>query len=66
MESRTLETMFPISAPKTSGVWNWILFKLGLAKDADVKSEEFDLDSFSSPWYLLKSGDDDLVIINRR
>lgn len=65
MENRTLETMFPVSAPKSSGVWNWILRKLGLAGESDVKSEEYDLDSLSSPWHLLKSGVSDILVINR-
>lgn len=65
LERRTLETMFPVSVTQNSGIWSWILDKLGLAKEADVKSEEFNMDLFASPWHLFKLGDRELVIINR-
>lgn len=65
LERRTLDTMLPVSVSKTSGMWSWILDKLGLAREVDVKPEEINLDLFSSPWHLLKLGDEELVIINR-
>lgn len=66
MERRTLETVFPASVSKTNGIWSWILDKLGFARAVDVQPEEFNLDSFTSPWHLLKFGENDLVIISRR
>ncbi|ONK63850.1 uncharacterized protein A4U43_C07F19580 [Asparagus officinalis] len=65
MERRMLETVFPVSVSRTTGIWSWILDKLGLARKVDDISDEFNLDSLSLPWHLLKSGENDLIILNR-
>ncbi|GAB2281982.1 hypothetical protein Dimus_016547 [Dionaea muscipula] len=64
MQTRVLETFYLSSEDKGgSGLWAWIMNKLGMEKDV-VRSDEFDSDSLMFPWHLLKS-DDDLLVMNR-
>ncbi|XP_077252837.1 NHL domain-containing protein isoform X2 [Tasmannia lanceolata] len=67
LETRMLETVYPIcdSHLKNNSIWNWILDKLGMRKDADPKPDESAVDSFNFPWHLMKSGENDFLIINR-
>lgn len=69
---RFLETVYPVFNKKGSGVWSWIIDKLGLTKeDASKKDDasniqDFDADSVVFPWHLLKISEDDLLIADRR
>ncbi|XP_021767493.1 uncharacterized protein LOC110731886 [Chenopodium quinoa] len=64
---RVLETLYPIcnDDKAKSGLWSWILDKLGLRRDAGMMSVDFDSESLLFPWHLLKSSDDDLLIMNK-
>ncbi|XP_068665525.1 uncharacterized protein [Aristolochia californica] len=64
LETRMLETVYPVSDEKGSRIWSWIRDKLGLQKDATMKSLEFDMESFTGPWHLIKSGASELLVIN--
>lgn len=61
-----LETVYPLCVLKNSGIWSWILDKLGLAREIAQKPEEYELDLITFPWHLMKIGEDDLLIANRR
>ncbi|XP_019709474.1 uncharacterized protein [Elaeis guineensis] len=65
MEKRMLETVYPVCVQKNSGIWSWILDKLGLAREIAQKPEECELDLITFPWHLMKIGEDDLLITNR-
>ncbi|KAM3191005.1 hypothetical protein ACQJBY_068769 [Aegilops geniculata] len=68
---RFLETVYPVFNKKGSGVWSWIIDKLGLTKeDASKKDDasniqDFDADSVVFPWHLLKISEDDLLVADR-
>ncbi|MED6197347.1 hypothetical protein PIB30_055714 [Stylosanthes scabra] len=69
--ARLVETLYPASASsKPFHVWNWIRNKLGLENSEETNVEEsyevFDSESLYFPWYLLKSVDDTLYIIDHR
>lgn len=66
MERRVVETIYPVCVPEAHGIWSWILDKLGVAREKGPKSKEFDADSFTFPWHLIKMGENDLMVINRR
>ncbi|KAK8968482.1 hypothetical protein KSP40_PGU012881 [Platanthera guangdongensis] len=68
MERRLVETVYPV--PRSSGtwsqilgVWNRILNSLEISKHNE-KAGELDLYPIASPWHLLNSGDDELIIIS--
>ena len=64
---RVLETLHAASIYKDrNGFWTWILDKLGFRRDAGMKPVEFDSESLLFPWHLLKSVDDELLIMNKR
>ncbi|KAK9206381.1 hypothetical protein WN943_016656 [Citrus x changshan-huyou] len=67
MGRRILETVYPTSgiSKKNNSLWAWIMKKLGFERDNDTKSEEFDPQPLMFPWHLMKSEDDNLLIINR-
>ncbi|KAG1338013.1 hypothetical protein COCNU_04G003190 [Cocos nucifera] len=65
MEKRMLETVYPVCVQKNSGIWGWVLDKLGLAREIAQKPEEYELDLIAFPWHLMKMGEDDLLITNR-
>ncbi|KAJ4728504.1 NHL repeat-containing protein 2 [Melia azedarach] len=67
MGRRVLETLYPTCSisKKKNNLWTWIVNKLGYGREDDTKSEEFDPRSLIFPWHLMKSEDDDLLIINR-
>uniref|UniRef100_A0A453S004 Uncharacterized protein n=1 Tax=Aegilops tauschii subsp. strangulata TaxID=200361 RepID=A0A453S004_AEGTS len=62
---------YPVFNKKGSGVWSWIIDKLGLTKeDASKKDDtsniqDFDADSVVFPWHLLKISEDDLLVADR-
>ena len=66
MEKRMLETVYPVCVQKNSGIWSWILDKLGPAREIAQKPEEYELDLIAFPWHLMKIGEDDLLVTNRR
>lgn len=67
MGRRVLETLYPTCNDKgRSGLWSRVLDKLGFKRDAGMKSVEFDSEALLFPWHLLKSVDDDLLIMNKR
>ncbi|XP_065874457.1 uncharacterized protein [Euphorbia lathyris] len=62
---RVLETLYPTcSIRKNESMWTWILDKMGFASN-DTKSKEIDYQMLAIPWHLMKSADDDLLILNR-
>ncbi|KAG5083247.1 hypothetical protein JHK84_053285 [Glycine max] len=71
MGARTVETLYPTSAPNKGGIqiWNWIMSKLGLESSGKTsvqeRSEVFDSKLYF-PWHLLKSPDDTFYIMDRR
>ncbi|KAG9446913.1 hypothetical protein H6P81_013041 [Aristolochia fimbriata] len=65
LQTRMLDTVYPVSSKSNSGIWSWILEKLGFRKEATVKSFEFDSNSFTGPLHLIKSGANEFLIINR-
>ncbi|KAF0914133.1 hypothetical protein E2562_026523 [Oryza meyeriana var. granulata] len=64
LERRMLETVYPVSSKSSSGIWSWIVDKLGLRRE-DAPSENFDADSIAFPWHLLKITEDDLLVADR-
>ncbi|GAB4841300.1 hypothetical protein Ancab_039696 [Ancistrocladus abbreviatus] len=65
MERRVLETLYPTGKHEDkSGLWIWIMNKLGWKRDAGVKSNEFDSETLMFPWHLMKR-DDNWFAINR-
>ncbi|KAJ8435285.1 hypothetical protein Cgig2_030040 [Carnegiea gigantea] len=67
MSTRLVETLYPGDNDKgRSGLWTWILGKLGLRRNVHTKSVEFDSEPLLFPWHLLKSEDNDLLVMNRR
>lgn len=63
---RVLETLYPTCNDKgRNGLWTWFMDKLGFKRDADIKPVEFGSESLLFPWHLLKSVDDDLLILNK-
>ncbi|KAJ8766200.1 hypothetical protein K2173_021717 [Erythroxylum novogranatense] len=66
MERRVLETVYPSSIrKKQKSVWTWIANKLGFGKKSKAEFEEFSSQSLVFPWHLLKSVDNDFLIISR-
>lgn len=66
MEKRVVETIYPPCVPKSSGVWGWILDKLGLGTKLVPENEMLDLDFIRFPWYLMKLGENELLTLGRR
>ncbi|XP_024966617.1 uncharacterized protein LOC112506647 isoform X5 [Cynara cardunculus var. scolymus] len=66
MESRTVETFYPkLNDDRTkSSPWSWIIDKLWSTK-APSNSAEVDPKLLFYPWHLLKSLENDLLILNR-
>uniref|UniRef100_A0A8R7R5C4 NHL repeat-containing protein 2 n=1 Tax=Triticum urartu TaxID=4572 RepID=A0A8R7R5C4_TRIUA len=68
---RFLETVYPVFNKKGSGVWSWIIDKLGLTKeDASKKDDASNIQDFNAepvvfPWHLLKISEDDLLVADR-
>ncbi|KAH9607638.1 hypothetical protein KSS87_014160, partial [Heliosperma pusillum] len=63
---RVLETLYPSSVDnERRGLWSWILDKLGFSREAGMKSVEFDQATLLFPWHLLKSEDNDLLVMNK-
>uniref|UniRef100_A0A0E0LQZ1 NHL repeat-containing protein 2 n=1 Tax=Oryza punctata TaxID=4537 RepID=A0A0E0LQZ1_ORYPU len=61
---RMLETVYPVSSKSSSGIWSWIVDKLGLRRE-DAPSETFVADSIAFPWHLLKITEDDFLVADR-
>ncbi|WCJ38100.1 NHL domain-containing protein [Euphorbia peplus] len=62
---RVLETLYPTcSIRKNESMWTWILEKMGFARN-DTKSKEVESQMLAFPWHIMKSEDDDLLILNR-
>uniref|UniRef100_A0A0E0I719 Uncharacterized protein n=1 Tax=Oryza nivara TaxID=4536 RepID=A0A0E0I719_ORYNI len=61
---RMLETVYPVSSKSSSGIWSWIVDKLGLRRE-DAPSENFVADSIAFPWHLLKLTEDDFLVADR-
>uniref|UniRef100_A0A0D9X448 Uncharacterized protein n=1 Tax=Leersia perrieri TaxID=77586 RepID=A0A0D9X448_9ORYZ len=60
---RVLQTVYPASS-KSTGIWSWLVEKLGLRRE-DAPSENFDPDSISFPWHLLKITEEDFLVADR-
>ncbi len=60
-----LETVYPVSSKSSSGIWSWIVDKLGLRRE-DAPSENFVADSIAFPWHLLKLTEDDFLVADRK
>ncbi|WOK92755.1 hypothetical protein Cni_G01446 [Canna indica] len=65
MEKRVVETIYPPCVQKSSGVWSWILNKLGLGTEVVSQTEQVVLDVIKFPWYLMKTSENDLLAIDR-
>ncbi|KAL7113285.1 hypothetical protein ACP275_04G053100 [Erythranthe tilingii] len=66
MEKRVVETVFPVTeGTKNPGLWKWILDKIWMEKKTNLKSEEFNSDSFLFPWHILKSSNNDIFVLNQ-
>nr|ADZ04632.1 hypothetical protein [Oryza glaberrima] len=61
---RMLETVYPVSSKSSSGIWSWIVDKLGLRRE-DAPSENFIADSIAFPWHLLNITEDDFLVADR-
>lgn len=59
-----LETVYPVSSKSSSGIWSWIVDKLGLRRE-DAPSENFIADSIAFPWHLLNITEDDFLVADR-
>jgi hypothetical protein len=60
-----LETVYPVSSKSSSGIWSWIVDKLGLRRE-DAPSENFIADSIAFPWHLLNITEDDFLVADRK
>ncbi|XP_051118786.1 uncharacterized protein LOC127242999 isoform X2 [Andrographis paniculata] len=67
METRVVDTVFPRvdGSTKYKSLWAWIVDKLWRKRRPKMKSEEFNSASFLFPWHLLKSSNDDLLVLNQ-
>ncbi|XP_021274503.1 uncharacterized protein LOC110409476 [Herrania umbratica] len=67
LERRVLETVYPTSSlnKKSNSLWTWIRDKLGFGSDADVKYEKHGSHTLLCPWHLIKSEDNNFLIISR-
>ncbi|KAG6514634.1 hypothetical protein ZIOFF_025003 [Zingiber officinale] len=65
MENRVVETIYPASVQKSSGVWSWLLDKLGLGTKVVSEAGQLDLDLIKLPWHLLNMRENDLLTIDR-
>ncbi|PIA61634.1 hypothetical protein AQUCO_00300866v1 [Aquilegia coerulea] len=67
MGRRTLETVYPPcnTGNRFNHVWSWVLEKLGFGGEVASKSEDFDLEPLVTPWHLMKSRENNLLLINR-
>ncbi|XP_062196351.1 uncharacterized protein LOC133899377 [Phragmites australis] len=61
---RILETVYPVF-DKRSGIWSWIMDKLGLRKEVAPTIKDFDADSVALPWHLIQISEDDLLVADR-
>ncbi|XP_006659803.3 uncharacterized protein LOC102707513 isoform X2 [Oryza brachyantha] len=61
---RMLETVYPVSSKSSSGIWSWIVDKLGLRRE-DAPNGNFDTDSIAFPWHLLKVTEDAFLVADR-
>ncbi|KAF9612278.1 hypothetical protein IFM89_038848 [Coptis chinensis] len=64
---RTIETIYPPfrTGNNISGIWNWVLDKLGIGREVAPKSKELDLEPLLTPWHLMKSRENNLLIVSR-
>ncbi|PON60790.1 Six-bladed beta-propeller [Trema orientale] len=64
---RVLETLSPASNAnkKSYQFWTWIKDKLRLRSNANTEPEAHDTETLVFPWHLIKSADDNLLVINR-
>ncbi|KAG8389096.1 hypothetical protein BUALT_Bualt02G0193700 [Buddleja alternifolia] len=65
MEMRVVETVFPDGGKKNKGLWGWILDKIWTKGGVKLQSEEFNSESFTFPWHLVKSSNNDLIVLNQ-
>ncbi|XP_047332335.1 uncharacterized protein LOC124935935 [Impatiens glandulifera] len=67
MQRRVLETLYPASIPekKPISLWSEIISMLWVKGDDSAKPEEINSRTFLFPWHLLRSSNDDLLVINR-
>ncbi|XP_042382981.1 uncharacterized protein LOC121975416 [Zingiber officinale] len=65
MENRVVETIYPASVQKSSGVWSWLLDKLELGTKVVSQAGQLDLDLIKLPWHLLNMRENDLLTIDR-
>ena len=67
-----METVYPVFNKKDTGIWSWIVDKLGLTKeDTSVKEDapnikDIDADSVVFPWHLLQISEDELLVADRK
>ena len=69
MERRVLETLTPACNTNKKGyrLLAWFMEKLGWeSNDDNAESEVTDVQTLMFPWHLIKSPDDNLVVIDQR
>lgn len=62
-----METVYPVPdnhKKQGSSLWSWMLNKLGMLKTSS--NDETNSKPIMTPWHLLRSKEDDLLVINRR
>lgn len=67
MGRRTLETIYPPcdTGSKFIRLWSWVSDKLGIGREVAPSSEDFDLEPITTPWHLMKSRENNLLVANR-
>lgn len=67
MGKRVVETIYPTNSGKGQiGLWTWVLDKLGFKSDIGLETIEFDSESLLFPWHIMKSEENNLLIMDRR
>lgn len=66
--ARVVETVFPVSdGSQKKGLWEWILDKIWTNENnIKLKSEAYDPALLMFPWHLLKSSENEILVLNQR
>ncbi|KAJ1691693.1 hypothetical protein LUZ63_015848 [Rhynchospora breviuscula] len=65
LEKRLVETIHPPYVKRSSGIWNWMLGKLGFAKEVPLSFQELDSSAIESPRHVMEIEDGNLLVIDR-
>ncbi|KAJ3687051.1 hypothetical protein LUZ61_016215 [Rhynchospora tenuis] len=64
LERRLVETIHPPYVKRSSGIWNWMLGKLGFAKEVPLSIQELDSSAIESPRHVMEIEDGNLLVID--